>query len=183
MCHQWASRGRCDYGTACKFSHQRMDHRWNHEHPLDDKKIIAAMLSGLSPQEALTQALNNLNSSNPQKYGGVVPSGDPSSSSAAGAVMPDGLGPNGLAPPGLLMPGQSLVQPQKRADGSLILCRFYARHGSDQQQHTDNRQRGVMRRKLRGSIKQFDVVNQNSFHFRIVLLLLMCVVCIDIQLL
>ena len=45
--------------------------RWN-ESALDEKKLLAAMLSGLSPQEALSQALNSIQNQHPGKFGGTV---------------------------------------------------------------------------------------------------------------
>lgn len=131
----------CDYGTACKFSHQRGE-KWN-ESALDEKKLLAAMLSGLSPQEALSQALNSLQASNPSKFGPMDPNAVNGVQAAAlngnNANSPNGapVGPNGLVPQmdGSGMPnpqqmnGMPPLGPQKRADGSLILCRFYARHG------------------------------------------------------
>lgn len=184
ICHQWASRGRCDYGTACKFAHQRLpggggDRIWN-ESALDEKKLLAAMLSGLSPQEALSQALNSLQNSNPQKFGGPVQGGAagaqqqgaPAQGATVGAAAASagntptqtggqaqaaqqGAGstngsasqedPNSPTQQGqvggqldqaqmagvlnAMNGGQQLVPPTKRADGSLILCRFFARHG------------------------------------------------------
>lgn len=135
ICHQWASRGRCDYGTACKFAHQRMGggERWN-ESALDEKKLLQAMLSGLTPQEALSQALNTIQGGPGGKFNGApmngaqpngsTGSGDPNSPSQQAQQDPQMV--NAMAAMGA---GPQLVAPQKRADGSLILCRFFARHG------------------------------------------------------
>jgi len=160
VCHQWASRGRCDYGNACKYAHHRPPtDRWN-ESALDEKKLLAAVLSGLSPQEALSQALNQLQANNPSKFGPMqqqqqqqqhASSAQSQGISGGGDMGNGGLSPselanlqNGLAPNGLPLSllantdPATLVSsisglgpgiPRKHADGSMILCRFFARHG------------------------------------------------------